>query len=86
MKSKMNMAFSSPLSCQFHQNLCELFADILAPKNFKPKLQLCNFWHQNISAKWARKMLMKSTPTYVIRYNNRIFKNLSYRKQVLNEP
>jgi len=26
-------------------------ADILAPKNFKPKTQLCYFWHQNISPK-----------------------------------
>ncbi len=32
---------------------------ILAPKNFKPKTQLCNFWRQNISAKWVPKMLMK---------------------------
>ncbi len=27
------------------------FADILAPKNFKPKTQLCNFWHQNFVQK-----------------------------------
>jgi len=37
------------------------FADILAPKNFKPKTQLCNFWCQNIGAKCAHKMLMKLT-------------------------
>jgi len=39
-------------------------ADILAPKNFKPKTQLCNFWRQNSSEKSARKMLMKLTPVY----------------------
>jgi len=38
------------------------FANIFLPKNFKPKTQLCNFWCQNIGAKCARKMLMKSTP------------------------
>jgi len=27
------------------------FADILAQKNFKPKTQFCNFWHQNIGKK-----------------------------------
>jgi len=38
------------------------FADILAPKNFKPKTQLCIFWCQNIGKKFVRKMLMKLTP------------------------
>jgi len=28
-----------------------LFVNILAPKNFKPKTQLCNFWHQNFLQK-----------------------------------
>jgi len=27
------------------------FANILAPKNFKPKTQLCNFWRQNFGQK-----------------------------------
>jgi len=48
--------------CQFHQHFtCTFFADILAPKKFKPKTQLCNFWRKNIGATWARKMLMKLT-------------------------
>jgi len=38
------------------------FADILVPKKFKPKTQLCNFWRQNIGAKCTSKMLMKLTP------------------------
>jgi hypothetical protein len=37
-------------------------ANIFVPKNFKPKTQLCSFWHQNTGAKCARIMLMKSTP------------------------
>ncbi len=48
--------------CQFHQHFTRAFcANILGPKNFKLKTQLCNFWRQNISAKCSRKMLMKST-------------------------
>jgi len=50
--------------------LCANFLyEILAPKiyNAGTKLQsqtfqLCNFWHQNIGEKSARKMLMKLTP------------------------
>jgi len=38
------------------------FADILVPKYFKPKTQLCNFWRQNICTKCVLKMLMKLTP------------------------
>jgi len=38
------------------------FADILAPKKFIPKTQLCNFLGQNIGAKCGRKMLIKLTP------------------------
>jgi len=38
----------------------------LAPKNFNPKTQLCNFWRKNIckniGEKSVRKMLMKLTP------------------------
>jgi len=38
--------------CQFHQHFtCTFFADILAPKNFKPKTQLCDFWRQNFVQK-----------------------------------
>ncbi len=33
--------------------LCSFFPDILAPKNFKPKTHLCNFWHQNFVQKNA---------------------------------
>jgi len=37
--------------------------EILVPKNFKPKIQLCNFWRQNFVLKTcARKSLMKLTP------------------------
>ncbi len=53
--------------CQFHQHFMRLFFDdILAPKNFKPKTQLCNVWLQNIGTKCARKMLIIITfiPTY----------------------
>ncbi len=47
---------------QFHQHFTStLFANILAPKNFKPKTQPCNFWRQNIGKKLALKMLMKLT-------------------------
>jgi hypothetical protein len=41
--------------------MCAFFADILVPKNFKPKTQLCNFWRQNFVQKRVRKMLMKWT-------------------------
>jgi len=27
--------------------MCTIWADILAPKNFKPKTQICNFWRLN---------------------------------------
>jgi hypothetical protein len=37
-------------------------ADILVPKNFNPKTQLCNFWRQNMGAKCECKMLMKLKP------------------------
>jgi len=55
---------------KFHQQkkfTLPFFADILAPKKFKPKTQLCNFlapkyWHQNIGTKCVHKMLMKLTP------------------------
>jgi hypothetical protein len=51
------------------------FANILAPKNFKPQKQLCNFWLQNMSTKCAPKMLMKLTPgvnfTNILRENIR---------------
>jgi len=30
------------------------FANVLGPKNFKPKTQLCNFWHQNFAQKITR--------------------------------
>ncbi len=51
-----------PLYGQFHQHfMFALCADILVSKNFKPKTQLCNFCCKNISAKFVRKMLMKST-------------------------
>jgi hypothetical protein len=36
--------------------------DILAPKKFKPKTQVCSFCCQNIGPKCALKMLMKFTP------------------------
>jgi len=29
------------------------FADILAPKNLKPKAKVCNFWRQNFVQKNA---------------------------------
>jgi len=46
------------ISSTFHTHF---FANILAPKNFKPKTKLCNFWHK-ISAQNARvKMLIKLT-------------------------
>ncbi len=53
--------------CQFHHHFtCAFFANILAPKYFKPKTQLCNFWHKNVGAnarvKCAHKMLIKQTP------------------------
>jgi hypothetical protein len=49
--------------CQFHQHFTRAFlANILVPKNFKPKTQLCNFWCQNIGAKCACKIWMKLTP------------------------
>jgi len=48
--------------CQFHQHFKRAFcANILAPKNFKPNIQLCNFGHKNIGAKSTCKMLMKLT-------------------------
>jgi len=54
--------------CQFHQHFtCAFFANIFAPKNFKPETQLCNFLPQNMGAKCPRKMLMKSTPAKVRR-------------------
>ncbi len=35
--------------------LLERFSNkILVPKNFKPKTQLCNFWHQNFAQKITR--------------------------------
>jgi len=46
--------------CQFHQHfMYNFFADILAPKNFKPKTQLCNFWNKISYKKCASKTLMK---------------------------
>ncbi len=33
----------------------KVFADILVPKYFNPKTQLCNFWHQNLYKKCASK-------------------------------
>jgi hypothetical protein len=51
---------------QFHQHFTSSFcANILAPKNFKPKTQLCNFWRQNIGKKSSSKMLMKLTPNHL---------------------
>ncbi len=37
------------------------FAQIFAPKNFKPKTELYNFWRQNLVQKCAHKMLIKLT-------------------------
>jgi len=48
---------------QFHPQFMRAFLyEILAPKNFKPKTQLCNFWCQNFVQKGSSKMLMKLTP------------------------
>jgi len=61
----LKIYFLPPPWCQFHQHFTRtFFADVFAAKIFKPKTQLCNFWSQNISAKSARKMLMKSTPSF----------------------
>jgi hypothetical protein len=41
-----------PYCCQFYQHfMCAFCADILAPNNFKPKTQLCNFRRQNFEQK-----------------------------------
>jgi len=47
---------------QFHQHFtCAFCANIFAPKKFKPKTQLSNFWHQNFVQKTRTKTLMKFT-------------------------
>jgi hypothetical protein len=55
-----------------------LFADFLAPKNFKPKTQLCNFGRQDFVQKSARKTLMKLTAGlyFTINILRRHFKKL----------
>ncbi len=51
--------------CQFHQHFTQAFFTIvLAPKNFKPKMQLWNFWCQNIGTNFWSKMLMKLTQVW----------------------
>jgi len=49
------------------------FANNLAPKNFKPKTQLFNFWRQNIGKKSARKTLMKLTTGFAVSDSHRLF-------------
>ncbi len=53
-------------SYQFHQHFTLAF---FVPKSFTQlslvTFQLCNFWHQNIGAKFVHKMLMKLTAGYL---------------------
>jgi len=49
--------------CQFHQHFTRrLCADILAPKNFKPKTQLCYFCAKILAQNERIHMLVKSPP------------------------
>jgi len=52
-----NIGAKAASRCQFHQHFMRVFfADILSPKNFKPKTQLCNFWRQNFVGKTLMKL------------------------------
>jgi len=51
LKTTWGAGFGPPLVSISPTFYAPFFDDILAPKNFKPKTQPCNFWHQNIGKK-----------------------------------
>jgi len=62
------------ISSQFHQRFTSAYlVQNFGGKNFKPKTQLCNFWHQNFIQKRARKTLMKLTPTWIFSRKKKSF-------------
>jgi len=62
LEKKFSFAFKLELWCQFHQHFtCAcLYKNELSSFSLIT-FGLCNIWRQNIGAKCARKMLMKST-------------------------
>jgi hypothetical protein len=61
------MQFRPLITCtfsgQFHQHfMLAFFVQKCFVQLSLVTFHRCNFWHQNIRAKWARKMLIKLTP------------------------